>query len=128
MAFVPGVLQGAIYQESTDTTAAERWLDGERPEQERRRHSDQHRQLPDRSDQQRADTRGEGEFEQMADVLADAVGAEHEAARAEGALVQPLDRLGIAGRFGKDGEREFGHVSMRLPANGPGSRQENASM
>ena len=38
----------------------------------------------------------------MIDMLADAIGAEHETAGAERALVQPLDRLGVARSFGTD--------------------------
>src|SRR3954447_22189230 len=45
----------------------------------------------------------------MIHVLADAVRAEHEAARSEGAFVQPLDRLSIAGGFGPDGEGKIVH-------------------
>jgi hypothetical protein len=43
--------------------------------------------------------------------------------------VQPLDRLGVAGAFGKDGEGEIGHVSIAFSSEvEPGSRSENASL
>ena len=49
----------------------------------------------------------------MIDMLADPIGAEHESAGAEGALVQPLDRLRVAGGLGKDGEREIVQMAWR---------------
>src|SRR4051812_18309881 len=45
----------------------------------------------------------------MIHMLADAVRAEHEAAGPEGAFVQPLDGLSIAGGFRPDGEGEIVH-------------------
>ena len=98
------VLQRALEQQPADAAAAERRLDRQGPEQQCRRVADADRQLPDGSDQQRTDAGGEGQIEQMIHVLADAVRAEHEAAGPEGAFVQPLDRVSIAGGFRQDGE------------------------
>jgi hypothetical protein len=56
-------------------------------------------------------------------MLADAIGAEHETTGAEGTLVQPLDRLGIAWDFGADGDGEIVHVAKAFSSEvDPGSR------
>ena len=102
MAAGPGVRQRAVEQPATDAVFAERRLDRQRPQQQRRGVTDTDRQLPHRSHQQRADMRGEGQIEQMIDMLAQPVGAEHEAAGAEGALMQALDGLRVVDGFGRD--------------------------
>jgi len=53
---------------------------------------------------------GEGEIAQMIDMLAQPIGAEHEAAGPEGTLVQPLDRLRVFGSLRQDGEGEVVHI------------------
>src|SRR5438552_4949427 len=45
----------------------------------------------------------------MTELLTDAERGAGKPARPEGALVQALDRHGVVGRFGQDGEREIGH-------------------
>ena len=47
----------------------------------------------------------------MIDMLAQPIGAEHEAAGPEGPLMQALDRLRVVRPFGKDGEGEIAHGS-----------------
>ena len=46
-------------------------------------------------------------------MLAQPVGAQHETAGPEGALVQPFDRQRIAGGFGQNGEGKIVHVGAR---------------
>src|SRR5881394_1575101 len=58
MAFFLRVLERARHQHLPDAALAERRLDGERPQQERRRVTDANRSQPDRADHQRADARG----------------------------------------------------------------------
>ena len=68
-----------------------------------------HRRQADRADEQRADHGGEGQIDEMRSALPQARGRAGEAARAEGALVQALDGLGIDGLLGADLERELSH-------------------
>jgi hypothetical protein len=96
-------------QARADAAAAERRLDGERAEQQRRHLADADRRQADRADQQRADARGERQLQHVAPALADAKGGPRIAAGAEGALVQPFDREGVAQDLGEDGELQFGH-------------------
>ena len=49
----------------------------------------------------------------MIDMLAQAVGAQHETAGPEGALVQAFDRLRVVRRFGQDGEGKIAHDEAR---------------
>ena len=60
-----------------------------------------HRRQAHRADEQRADERREGQIETMRRALAQAEGGAREAARAEGALVQPLDGIGVGGSSGR---------------------------
>src|SRR5215831_3739794 len=69
----------ALDQGIADAALAKRRLHGERTEQQRLGLADANRREPDRADQQRADARGERQFEPMA-----------------GALAQPVSRLGVA--------------------------------
>ena len=46
-------------------------------------------------------------------MLAQAVGAQHETAGTEGALVQAFDRLRVLGCFGEDGDVKFAHDGAR---------------
>ena len=103
----------AIEQRAADPAAAERRLDRQRPEQQRRRVADADRQLPDRADQQRADAGGKGQLEQMIDMLAQPVCAQHETAGTEGAFVQTLDGLRVIGGLGQDGKGQIGHGRAR---------------
>ena len=109
MPSLPRVRQRALHQRKADPAVAERRLDRERPEQQRRRLPDPHRREPHRADQQRADARGEGQSEIVPDALADAVGGARIAPGTEGALVQPLDRQGVVFGFRQDGDGEIGH-------------------
>ena len=49
----------------------------------------------------------------MIDMLAQAIGAQHEAAGPEGTLVQALDRLRVVRGFRQDGQREIAHDEAR---------------
>ena len=49
----------------------------------------------------------------MIDMLAQPVGAQHETAGTEGALVQALDRLRVVGGFGQYCEGEIAHDEAR---------------
>src|ERR1043166_5986114 len=64
----PGVVHRAFEQLPADAAAAEWRLDGKRSEHQRLGIADTDRQLTHRSDQQRADPRGEGEIAQMIDI------------------------------------------------------------
>src|SRR3954452_6546566 len=108
-----GILQRAIEQHAADAALSERRLDRQRPEHQGRRIADADRQLPYRADHQRADPRRERQIEQMVDVFAQAVGAEHETAGPEGALVQAFDRLRVLWGFGQNGDGEFAHGEAR---------------
>ncbi len=46
-------------------------------------------------------------------MLAQAVGAQHETAGTEGALVQAFDRLRVLWRFGQDSDVKFAHDGAR---------------
>ena len=46
-------------------------------------------------------------------MLAQAVGAQHETAGPEGALMQALDRLRVLWCFGQDGDVKFAHDEAR---------------
>ena len=124
------VLQRALHHRHADAAIAERRLDGERPEHQRRRLADAHRRHAHGSDQQRADARRVGKIEPVRHLLADALRGAHVAARAEGALVQPLDRGRILGLFGQDREGKIGHeASPRISiwaAGGPLRRNRHA--
>ena len=113
-------MQRAIEQRAADAAAAKRRLDRQRPEQQGRRVADADRQLPHRADQQRADPGRERQIEQMIDMLAQPIGAQHEAAGPEGALVQTLDRLRVVGGFGQYGEGEIVHGERGI-ASGAGA-------
>ena len=94
--------------------AAAKWrLDRQRPEHQGRRVADADRQLADRADQQRADPRRERQIEQVIDMLAQTVGAQHETAGTERALVQAFDRLRVLWCFGQDGDVKFAHDGAR---------------
>ena len=108
-----GVPQRTIEQQAPDAAAAERRLDRQRPEHQGRRVADADRQLAHRADHQRADPRRERQVEQMVDMFAQAVGAEHETAGTEGALMQAFDRLRVLGGFGQYGDGEFAHDEAR---------------
>ena len=69
----------------------------------------QNRQLAHRAHQQRADPGRERQIEQVIDMLAQPIGAQHEAAGPERALVQAFDRLRVVGGFGQYCEREVAH-------------------
>ena len=126
-----GVLERARDQRRADAALAERRLDRQRPEQQRRRLADADRRQPQRADQQRADARGEGQIEHMAPALADAKGAAGIAAGAEGALMQPLDRqrrrpgspAGWSGRVRVMGRRLAPFRRFRSIAGGADRRQ-----
>ena len=96
MAFGAGLLERARDQRLTDAPLAKRRLDRQRTEQQRFRLADPHRRQPHRSDQQRADARGERQIEAVRHLLAQTIGGLGVAARAEGALMQPLDRRRVA--------------------------------
>ena len=98
------VFQRAIKQRAADPTAPERRLDRQRPQQQRLGIADANRQLPHRTDQQRADPRRKRQIEQMIDMLAQPVSAQHETAGPECPLMQPLDRLRVIGGFGRYGK------------------------
>src|SRR5262245_16811236 len=100
----------ALDQGIANAALAKRRLDGERTEQQGLGLADANRREPHRADQQRADARGERQFEPMAGALAQPVGRLGVAAGAEGALVQALDRHRVVGRFRPDGQREVGHL------------------
>ena len=70
------------------------------PDSLRRYFPNADRRLLHRADQQRADPRREREVEQVIDMLAQAVGAQHETAGTEGAFMQAFDRLRVLGGFG----------------------------
>ena len=89
----------------------------ERPEHQGGLVARHHRRQADRADEQRADQGGEGQIDEMRSALAQAGGGAGEAARAEGALVQALDGLGIDGLLGTD-RRESSVM------NGLGDRRE----
>ena len=108
-----GIPERTVEQHAPDTAAAERRLDRQRPEHQGRRIADADRQLAHRADHQRTDPRRERQVEQMIDVFAQAVGAEHETAGPEGAFVQALDCLRVLGSFGQDGDGEFAHDEAR---------------
>jgi hypothetical protein len=78
--------------------------------------------LPDRADQQRADPRRERQLEQMIDMLAQPIGAQHEAAGPESALMQALDRVGVVRLLGQDGQGEITHGIAFSSEVGTGSR------
>ena len=103
MALRLGIAQRAIEQHAADAALPERRLDRQRPEHQGRRIADADRQLPHRADQQRADPCREGEIEQMIDMLAQSIGAQHEAAGPEGTLKQALDRLRVVRGFRQNG-------------------------
>jgi hypothetical protein len=109
MAFCLRILQRAIQERTADAAAAERRLDGQRPQQQSLGVADQNRQLAHRTHQQRADPGRERQLEQMIDMLAEPVGAQHETAGPEGALMQAFDRLRVIGGLGQYGEREVAH-------------------
>src|SRR5262245_17809104 len=121
------IRQRVVEQRTPHAAASERRLDRQRPQQQRRRIADADRQLPDRADQKRANPRGEGKVEQVIDMLADAIGAQHEAAGAEGTLVQALDRVGVVRLFGQDGQGKITHGIAFSSEVDTGSRQETAS-
>ena len=64
----------------------------------------------------------ERQIEQMIDMLAQAIGAQHEAAGPEGALMQALDRVGVVGLLGQDGQGEITHGMAFSGEVGTGSR------
>ena len=102
MAACLGILQRAIEQSPANAAAAKRRLDRQGSKQQRPGLADTDRQLAHRAHQQRSDPGREGQFEQMIDMLADPVSAQHEAAGPERARVQPLDRLRVVGGFGQN--------------------------
>src|SRR3984957_20002179 len=104
-----GVLQRAVQQRAANPAAAKRWLYRQRPQQQSRRIADADRQLAHRTNQQRPDPGGERKLEQVIDMLANPVSAQHEAAGPERTLMQPLDGLGVVGAFGQYGERKVAH-------------------
>ena len=107
-------LQRALDQRLADAVLAERRLDRERPEQQRRRRADTDRRQPHRADEQRADAGGERQFEPVVGALAQPIGGLGEAAGTEGALVQALDRERVVGGLRQDGE--VGHRQSRAAA------------
>jgi hypothetical protein len=113
MALRLGIPQRAIQQHAADASLSERRLDRQRAEHQGRRIADADRQLAHRADQQRADSGREREVEQVVDMLAQAVGAQHETAGAEGALEQAFDGLRVLWRFGQDGDVKFAHDGAR---------------
>jgi hypothetical protein len=111
MALGARVGERACDQRTADAALAERRLDRERPEQQRRRLADADPGEPHRADQQRADARRERQRERMRTALADAVGGFGVAPRAERALVQPLDRVRVVGRLGTNGQGKIAHAT-----------------
>ena len=99
----------ALDQRPADAAVLEGGIDGERPEHERVGAAGLHRGQAHRADEQRADERRERQIEQMRRALAQPEGGAREAAGPEGALVQPLDRIGVAGKLGANDERKRGH-------------------
>src|SRR5262249_4630578 len=109
MALGFGLRERALDQRLADATLAERRLDRKRTEQERLGLADVDRGEPHRTDEQRADARGERQFAQVLEVLANAVGGLGEAAGAERALMQTLDRGRIVRRLRQDREGNIAH-------------------
>ena len=109
MAFCPGVGQSAIQQRAADAAAAERRLDRQRPQHQGLGVADADRQLPHRAHQQGSDPGGKRQLEQMVDMLAQPVGAQHETAGSERALMQAFDGLRVVGNFGQYRQREIAH-------------------
>src|SRR4029079_8153009 len=113
MALCLRVFQRAVEQHAPDAAAAKRRLDRQRPEHQRRRVADADRQLAHRAHHQRADPGRERQIEQMIDMFAQTVGAEHEAAGAERAFEQAFDRLSVLWRFGQYRDGEIAHDEAR---------------
>ena len=103
------VAERALEHRAANAAATERRLDRQRTEEQRRRVADADRQQSNRADQQSADVGGQGEVQQMINMLAQAVSAEHETTGTEGAFVQTLDSLRVIGGFGQESEGEIGH-------------------
>src|SRR5690242_1146337 len=89
--------------------SAKRRLDRQWPQKQRLALADQDRQLADGAHQQRPDPGGERQLEQMVNMLTQPVSAEHEASGSEGAIMQTIDRLGVAGSLGQNSERQIPH-------------------
>src|SRR5262245_3313809 len=97
--------EGTLDQGITDPAFAKCRLHRERPKQQRLGLTDANRGELYRPDQQGADSRRERQFRSMTDALAQSVRRLGIAARAEGALMQALNRHRVIGRFRQDRER-----------------------
>src|SRR5690606_22373749 len=110
LAGLPRRSERGLDQRHADTVRAERRLDGERTEQQGRRRADPDRRQPHRAHQQRADPRRERKRGLVRHALAQPVSAAREAAGAERALAQLLDRRRVFGLFWQDGENDIGQA------------------
>jgi hypothetical protein len=99
----------AGYERRADAALLEGRVNGERPEHQGVRRAGMNRGEPHRTNKKRPDERREGKIENMRRALAQALGGAGEAAGAEGALVQALDRLSVGGQLGADDEGKLGH-------------------
>src|SRR5215469_5007679 len=109
MAFVLRLLERAFDQGLPNAAIAKYRLNGDRTKQQRLGLADANGRKPDRADQQGPDARGERQFAQMLDLLAQPICGFRVTSRAERALVQALDRHRVVRRLGLDAGRYVIH-------------------
>jgi hypothetical protein len=102
-------LQRASDEIFADASRTERWIYGQRTQQQRRGLFTPDMRHDVRADQERADARDEGQFGSRRAFFPETIGRSGKAARAEAPFVQLLDGWQVGRRERGDGERDFGH-------------------